>query len=79
VPHDNVLDQVADRDQNAGAAGVNSVTHYAVPISRTNRIRLSGLAEEPPPGPLPTTRAVRLRLGEPRTYWAEFADGCPEG
>lgn len=27
-----------------------SVTHFAVPISRTNRIRLSGLAAEPPPG-----------------------------
>jgi hypothetical protein len=41
VPHDNVLDQVADRDQNAEAAGIMSVTHFAVPISRANRFRLS--------------------------------------
>src|SRR6202000_135910 len=53
-PHDDVLDQVADREDTARAAGIMSVTHFAVPISRTTRIRLSGLAAEPPPRPLPT-------------------------
>jgi hypothetical protein len=35
-PHDNVLDQVADCDQNPGPTGIMSVTHFAVPISQAN-------------------------------------------
>ena len=49
-PHDDVLNQVADRDKHARAAGILNVTHYVEPISRVTRIRLSGLVEEPPPG-----------------------------
>jgi hypothetical protein len=59
-PHDDVLDQVADGDENARAAGIMSVTHFAVPISRATRTRLSGLTDEVAPGPGPDLRREDL-------------------